>query len=158
LLFAWHAFRTRQVPYLFWSLIFGYIMLDDAMAIHEKAGNLIRLGLTIPAQFGLRGADFGELIFYALLMGSLLLLLIGFYYFGTASFRRDSIYLSGLLCLFALFAGIVDVLHMFVRETDFFRFLDVVEDGGEMIVMSVIVWSVILLVARGLQKGDEQVS
>ncbi len=158
LLFAWYAFRTRQATYLFWSAIFGYLLIDDAAGIHEKAGNMIRLGLAIPAQFGLRGADFGELTFYALMMGSLLLLLGATYYFGTASFRRDSIYLMGLLGIFAFFASIVDVLHMFLRETDFFRLIDVVEDGGEMVMMSIIVWFAILTVTRGLQKGDEQVT
>jgi hypothetical protein len=148
LLFAWYALRSREKRYLFWSAVFGYILLDDSLTIHEHAGEIIRNTFHFSALWGLRGADYGELSFYVLLLGILLLTLGVFYYSGSRAFRQDSHYLLGLLVAFGLFAGVGDVLHMLVRETPIYRMVDVIEDGGEMIVMSFIVWFALLLQLR----------
>lgn len=147
-LFAGHAIRHKERSYLFWSAVFGYILLDDSMTIHERAGELIRRNLGMSSFLGLRGADYGELIFYAVVLGGLLLCLIPAYYYGTRAFRHDSHYILGLLVVFGFFAGVGDILHMLVRETFVFRMFDVIEDGGEMVMISMIVWFALALIAR----------
>jgi hypothetical protein len=147
-LFAWHALRTRERPYFFWSIVFAYVLLDDALTIHEEVGYFVRSNFEIPPLWGLTETDYAEFGYYILLGGTLLLLLGVVYRRGTAAFRQDSRHLISLLILFAIFGGIVDMLHNMVGNTVLFRVFGALEDGGEMVVMSFITWFAFLLMAH----------
>src|SRR5688572_20266475 len=53
--------RTREPVYAAWMLLYGYLLCDDALRIHERAGGAIAAALSYQPALGLRAQDFGEL-------------------------------------------------------------------------------------------------
>lgn len=142
-------FRTDWI-YGSLSLLFCYMFLDDLFFIHERVGESIALRLNFQPMFNLRAVDFGELIVNAI-AGSLFAILVGgSYWFGNRGFRhvcgRVLILLSAVV-----FCGIVlDVLHVIIA-TPFPHLngvFDLLEDGGEMIFMSVLCWYGVSLIKQ----------
>jgi hypothetical protein len=143
--------RTRAPVYAAWVVVFGYLLLDDALQIHEVVGNAVATYLGYRARLGLRTADFGELTVTAvaglLLLG---LLAIGYLRSGpnARSASRDLLVLIAALAFFGVF---VDVLHQLAFTTRLDGLLGIAEDGGEMIVVSVAcAYSVGLLLRGGV--------
>ena len=54
--------QRRQTPYLCWAGLFAFLLIDDAVQLHERAGYFLGQRLRLPALFGLRPDDFGELL------------------------------------------------------------------------------------------------
>jgi hypothetical protein len=155
LLLAWQALRVLDARYLVWSGLFAYMLADDYLMFHENFGAFAANTLGISEHIGLRGQDFGELSFYLLVGGTFVVLLLIAYRYGSESFRRNSIALLVLLLLFAFFAVVADLLHI-VLDVDLpslDHIFDVIEDGGEMIVMSLITWFAYRLAQDGTQQG-----
>lgn len=139
------GWRAREGVYAAWALLFTYLLFDDALTIHETVGQtLATTWIQIPA-IGLRAKDFGELTVSAF-AGTAFLGLIGYCY-GRASDRGRNVSkdLALLVGLLAFFGVCLDMVHM-VLEALGVRALTLVEDGGEMIVMSVIASYVVHLV------------
>lgn len=141
LLFGWLAFSGAP-GYLTWALLFGYIVIDDAFTIHE------RLGVVVANLFSyhpllLRARDFGELTVLGAIGGIFLILLSATYYWGSAMFKQVCKTLLLLMCALVFFGVVVDMLHILTGKasvlTPIFALL---EDGGEMVVMSVLCWYV----------------
>ena len=61
LLLAWIMMRSRTIGYAAWVLMFAYLLLDDALGIHEKLGHKLGALLGLPSLLEIRPADFGEL-------------------------------------------------------------------------------------------------
>ena len=59
--------------------------------------------------------------------------------------RRIALHLIGLLALLAVFGVLMDMVEVMVDHDEVARVLVIVEDGGEMVVMSVITWFVMRL-------------
>jgi uncharacterized membrane protein len=136
------AVKWRSLLCLIWSLLFSYLLLDDCIAIHEKLGGLISQQLAFSPAFNLRAKDFGELLVSAS-VGLFFLIAIGIAYrFGDRISREISRYLIVMLFALALFGIVGDLLHMAFAWSFLKSFLGLLEDGGEMIVMSVIAWFV----------------
>jgi len=138
--------RSRARGYLAWMAVFALLLVDDAMAAHERLG--ARLGNALPSIgfAGLRPHDVGEAV-VAAAMGALVLgLLARSWRRGDAAFRHASGRLV-LLLLALLFFGVgIDLLHALARfDAALGPWLLIVEDGGEMLTLSVIVWYVFLL-------------
>jgi hypothetical protein len=97
--------------------------------------------------FGLRAVDFGELIFVGIVGLFLLLSFVLAYFKGTTMFRKRTIDLFVLLA-FMIFFGIgFDMLHEILGENLKVGFvIGLIEDGGEMVVMTLIVWYVYQLI------------
>ncbi|HEY9612791.1 hypothetical protein [Allocoleopsis sp.] len=136
------AIKQRSLLYLGWSLLFFYVLLDDFFAIHENLGEIASERLRLLPVFNLRAVDFGEVIVSACVGLFFLFFLAIAYRFGSRISRETSKYL--IIMLFALAAlGIaVDLLHSMLRFSSMEPLLVLVEDGGEMLVMSVIAWFV----------------
>lgn len=138
------AFRRRVIHYLSWMLLFLYLLADDGLQIHEKLGNYISRVLGFKSSFGLRSQDFGELVVITI-SGLLLLSLIWIAYNqGDRVFRQFSRHLLvGLMALGG--CGVVlDMLHV-VAPLQISNWVGLLEDGGEMVVVSAIVshlWNV----------------
>jgi hypothetical protein len=138
--------------YFVWSGLFFYFFLDDAFQFHEKVGAIIAQNFNFETMFGLRAQDFGELIVYA---G------VGFIFFcfGILSYLKyDNFHKKVWRTLFVLIIMLVvfgvgfDMLHQVMENTNIsigiFRIGSLVgamEDFGEMIVMSVIVWYTVVV-------------
>lgn len=130
------------------ALIFAVITLDDSLQIHENFGALYAGG----AERSTNRQDIGELIAFGLIGGLLSGPLIwSLWRSGMTGLNA----IAGILCLIALLAvfGIgVDALHMVLpRFPGSVQLLDLVEDGGEMIVGSILVAHVWALRRSGMQ-------
>jgi len=145
LLFLYLAIKRRNFLYLSWSLLFGYLLLDDSFQIHEKLGSKVGSYFEFSPMLGLRAQDFGELIVSAS-FGSGFLGLIGLtYYFSDSSIKRTCRCLLVMLLVLVFFGIVMDMVDIMVKSPVWSPILGTVEDGGEMLIMSVIAWFVFLL-------------
>jgi len=156
LLLSFLAVQKRSFLYLGWSLLFFYVLLDDAVQIHEKLGIVISSQLGLVDKFHLRAVDFGEIL-VSVLVGLFFLIFLTFAYrFGDSTSRKSSKSLMMMLFALALFGIIADMAHMILVSSSFFEpLLGLVEDGGEMLVMSVIAWFVLLLSERSYKNVNQ---
>ena len=130
--------RTRVGLYGAWAVVFSFLLIDDAGQIHERVGKWLGRSYQLPVAFGLRPEDIGEQLFAAL-VGASMLALVGF-----ASWRGSGQSKSvsrDILCLVVAlaFVGVaVDALHViaYVHRSLLAQVLLVIEDGGEMLVIS----------------------
>jgi hypothetical protein len=136
--------RTRNVIYFALALLYVYFLLDDSMSIHELVGGHIVVWTGLRPAFGLRAQDFGELIVTAA-AGFSFLILCTSAYLGNADpdARHFARRMAALIVLLAAFGVGVDMLHI-----ELSRFgsplvdmlCGVIEDGGEMVMASVIAY------------------
>lgn len=130
--------RTRVRLYAAWSAVFGFLLLDDAAQVHERAGGWLARTFELPAMFGLRSKDMGELM-VAAGIGVLIVVMV-----ALTSWRRGepsqriSRDVFSLICLLGLVGVVVDMLHVvtYLKGSRLANLLLLVEDGGEMLVMS----------------------
>lgn len=154
LLFAVFA-RTKTIGFGVWALLFFYLLLDDALQIHEVFGGHIATGLNFVPAMGLRAQDFGEVAVSAIAAALFLPAIAFFYIRGTGQFRKASRYLLLLFVALAFFGIFIDLLHVSVKMGWRITWLlGVIEDGGEMVIVSIMVWYVFLLRARDGDIGD----
>ena len=140
------TYKRKKLIYFSWSLIFLYILLDDSLQLHETMGAALVDLLGLRKMYGLRDDDIGELIF-SILSGIVLFSFLGFLYIKSeVEAKKISNNLLVLFFILVFFGVLVDMLgQIFHGEGSIFRGLvnkvfTLIEDGGEMIVMSVIVW------------------
>ncbi|MDY6948808.1 MAG: hypothetical protein SXG53_24195, partial [Pseudomonadota bacterium] len=132
--------RTRAVLYLGWAVVFAFLLLDDAFQFHENFGHWLGSQYSLPVAFGLRSEDIGELLF-ASLIGGATVLLIGFgYWRGDADARIVARDIALLVIVLAALGVGVDMLHVitYFKAPLLGQVLLIVEDGGEMLVVSAI--------------------
>lgn len=136
--------KKRSPLYLSWMLLFLYLLIDDSTSFHETLGLYISNSLGFIPLFRLRGQDFGELIVSA----SISLFLLGYigiaYRLGDKLFRKVSKYLIAMLLTLATFGVLIDLMHV-IAPVELSGKLGLLEDGGEMVVMSVITTFVFVL-------------
>ncbi|MEQ8205519.1 MAG: hypothetical protein RIA65_05030 [Woeseia sp.] len=141
--------KVKVVGYSVWAVLFLYLLLDDALSIHESLGLHVATRLEFSPAFGLRARDFGELVVTATAATLLLAPLAVFYLRGSNAFRAVSKCLFVLLVALAFFGIFVDMLHVAIQQGWKVSFLlGALEDGGEMLVMSVMAAYVFLLYHR----------
>jgi len=136
-LLFWVAIRRNQIIYLAWSLLFMYLLLDDSLQIHEKLGRYLVDYFGLIPMFNLRAQDFGELS-VSLFFGFVLFSFIGVsYLFCDHIAKKISKDLFVLVMSVAFFGVFVDMLHIAIPWGK--GVFGLIEDGGEMLIMSVIV-------------------
>lgn len=147
--------RTRVAGYGVWFLLFLYLLLDDALSIHEEFGGYLAANLGFVPALGLRAQDFGELAVSTGVFIVFLTMLSLFYVRGSETFQEVSRHLLVMLVALAFFGIFVDMLHVAVDLGWKISFLlGVVEDGGELLVMSIMAWYVFLLYHRDAHAGS----
>jgi hypothetical protein len=132
--------RRESRIFFVWSGLFAFLLLDDAYSLHEQAGEALAASLSLSPWFGLRPQDVGELLFAAL-VGVASLAALGAALIkerGTA--LHDSLRLVILLSALTFCGVVVDAIHViaYFSGSRFAWVLTIVEDGGELIVTSVI--------------------
>lgn len=135
--------QQRQPLYAVWLALFAFLLLDDALRLHETAGLWLANQVGLPPLVGLRPRDLGELLFVGLVALFLLTVLVAAYQHSDGRTRHFS--LSLILTLLALgFVGVgMDMLEQMATGWRVLHELFIViEDGGEMIVVSGLVWLV----------------
>lgn len=136
------AIRHKIKALYAWVVLFVYVVADDAFSIHENVGEYLSdSGEFAPSFF--RPQDIGELIVSGS-TGLILFSIIGLCYArGSSAFRsitHDIILLFSGLVFFGVF---VDSIHGAINA--FTGELGLIEDGGELVVISLIlayVWAV----------------
>ncbi|MEL6441457.1 MAG: hypothetical protein AAFQ80_19665 [Cyanobacteria bacterium J06621_8] len=135
LILGFGYWQRKKKLFLAWSLLFGYLLLDDFLGIHEKFGG--RISYLFQDSFGLRAIDYGELLISAT-VGITFLLFIRYYYRQSSFLERKYCKILIFLLLGLAISGIIfDLIHVVFTNN---RYLDTIfallEDGGEQIVMS----------------------
>ncbi|ARV57370.1 hypothetical protein BZZ01_00870 [Nostocales cyanobacterium HT-58-2] len=149
------ALRARSLLYLIWSLLFFYLLLDDSLQIHETLGMYISAKLNFSGLFNLRAQDFGELAVSISVSLFFLVCISIAYYFSDRFSKKTSRYLIKALCFLALFGIVVDMVHIMVKSPPLYSLLGLIEDGGENVVMSIIVCFIFSL-SKGLPQKVTQ--
>ncbi|KAF0676934.1 hypothetical protein [Profundibacterium mesophilum] len=148
------AYRHRRLAILpSMAAVFTLMLLDDSLQIHERLGaervEVLNLGATSWA----KAQDIGEILVWGLMAALVLpIIAIGFVR-SNAQGRRIGVVLVALIGLYAVFGGIIDVLHQpFTALPYGIQIADLLEDGGEMIVGSLILAHVAAL-SRHLRRA-----
>ena len=133
--------RYPHILSLGWQVLFLYLLLDDALQIHERVGESVAGFLHTSWEFTdhVATAFFGSLILSLLSLG---------YYSAPSLLRRVSWPLVGLCIALALFGVFLDTIHQVIGRSVpvLFRTGYIVEEAGEMVTISVIAWYVHRLV------------
>lgn len=144
LAFAAAAWKQRSVGYLPWALLFAYLLLDDTLQLHERAGGAFAGRVDMPWLHHLRPRDIGELLATCAVAAVLLPPIAAAWRFGGAAVRRASLDMLMLLALLAAFGVVLDAVHSaLLQRPALAALLGTLEDGGEMLVAS-------LMLAYGL--------
>ncbi len=132
--------KQRAWTYALWASIFTLALLDDALGLHERGGRFLVSRFDIPHALGLRGQDFGELITWSALGVAVLLALWISYRRATPKLRHLSRRLAWRFALLGVFGLGLDVVHSLFRASPVAlqEGFAVLEDGGEMVVASLI--------------------
>ena len=130
----------RACQYASWALLFIYFLLDDALRIHDGLGAIIAKKLSFKVPFNLRLHEIGEIIVTGMFGVPLLAFLLYCHIRGSQAFKSFSYRLSGLTFIFLFFGIIVDMIHTAFRfQGELNHIFLLIEDGGEMISLSLIV-------------------
>ncbi len=135
------ALKKKHIIYFSWSLLFLYFLFDDSLQIHEKLGESLVNHFNVQPMFGLRANDLGELgvsLFFASFLFSFIA--IAYYFSDSVAKKISKDLFIGVLSV-AFFGVVIDMLHMIVPVAGK-ALWGLIEDGGEMIIMSFIVWYV----------------
>lgn len=131
--------KTGDGIFIVWSLLFNYMLLDDSLRIHEAVGNTIdnQFFLANSLPLNLRGQDFGELVIISVVGSVFLLFFIRYFYKSKQTIKNISFNLASLVVLLLFFGVFIDLAHSAFPNA---RGITTLEDGGEMIAMSLICW------------------
>lgn len=142
------AFRAQDFRWSAWSILFCFLLLDDSLGLHEIIGSQLVATLSLSDQFGVRGQDFGEMAATTLTGGTLLLVLAVCFWRGSNYVRKAAKHLFTILMIIVFFGVFVESLH-FLYEINWkvSLLMVVIEDGGEMAAMSLVVWYALRLVS-----------
>ena len=136
--------KTRDQIFFVWGLFFAYLLLDDSLKIHETLGTIAASNLVSqdPQIFNLRTQDFGELIVSSLVGSVFLGAFIKFFYRSKQTIKTVTYNLIMLVFLLLFCGIIIDMVHSALPNV---MGLNTLEDGGEMVVMSLICWYVLVV-------------
>jgi len=144
LLLGFLAIKRWNLLYIAWSMLFFYFLLDDGLQIHERLGSILVDNFGFRQGYGLRAQDFGELsvsILFGMIFFTFILVT---HYLSDMQTRKISRYLFAMVVLLAFFGVFMDMVHIIVYK--YSTVLDImggtIEDGGEMLMMSIITWFV----------------
>ena len=80
--------KRQNILFLAWALLFGYLLLDDSLSIHETMGSKLSVFFQFPDMFSLRAVDFGETLVSAT-VGIVFLIFISWAYSRSNSTDRQ---------------------------------------------------------------------
>jgi hypothetical protein len=144
------SLKNRSLHYIPWILLFTYFLLDDSIPIHGRAGQFFSEHFNFTPLFGLRLQDYGQLAISATAGIFLFLPLVWAYRKGTQIFRNISLDIGFLVLVLVFFGVVVDMLHSVVRLDNTASFImGLVEESGEMLAVSLVLWYIFLLNVRG---------
>lgn len=131
------AFVHRQAVLAAWSAVFAVLLADDYLMLHERMGKVVFVTFGIPHPYS---QPFGELGW----LGGVGLVLVTAvalgHRFATPGWRAASRVLVVLLGLLVLCGVVIDAVHAFVPNVKPWNVIFIVlEDGGELLLLAVVV-------------------
>lgn len=136
------AARRASLSALMWALVLMLVLLDDSLALHEQGGVYLERAMGLRSFGPLRANQVGEVIAFAgLAVCCLTAVAIGWRH-ADGEDRRLTRTLLVWFSALAFCAVVLDAVASFTRRSRFGGGFAVLEDGGEMIVMSFLVMSV----------------
>jgi hypothetical protein len=137
---AYYAYRTKAIHFLFLGLLFMVILLDDMMMLHERLGWFFVDWLDIGDYAGVKRQDFAQILSMSVLEGWVVCL-IGITFFRLPGSVKSAVFRLYVLIFLLIFFGVLtDFLHSIVNMH--MRGADLIEDGGEMLIMGFIAFHV----------------
>jgi hypothetical protein len=128
----------RQLIHLVWMVVFAALLIDNSFGLHEAYGFRVARALGVEPRLGLRPADIGELLVLAAAGAALLAGLTAAYMGANAAERRFSLRIACLGAGLAFFGGVLDAVHTIVQDTWAAVPIGAAEDGGELVMISLI--------------------
>ncbi len=156
---AWH---DQVWLFLTWGVLFGYIFLDDSLAIHEIVGEQMGGWFAFARDFSLRPQDIGEMAVFGL-SSSILLFIIWVYYRWNDHevARKASRWLIWAVLLLGFFGVFVDVIHSLVGGVSTSRALNILvtllEEGSEHFILSGILVYVFSLAEEAFFSSERRI-
>jgi hypothetical protein len=146
--------RTREGVFAAWAAVFACALVDDRLQVHERAGRLLARHLPLPERFaGLREQDLGELAVWGLLGVLPLVAVVVLHRRSPGHVRAASRGMAVVVAGFVFFGVVVDQVHSMTLGGPLDRGLGVLEDGGELVMLSVAVWYAGALLAAARRTG-----
>jgi hypothetical protein len=144
--------RRGERVYLTWAVVLLAVVADDALTIHERAGAAI--APTLPVVVSDLPYHDGEFVALASIGALLVALVLLVHRASGPQARAESRRLLALLAMLGMFAFVVDRLHTDLTGSAA-EIAGMIEDGGELAVMSAILAYAVSLAARhgGREKG-----
>ena len=141
-LFLFLAIKKKRGIFYVFSLLFTYLLVDDYFEVHERLGRLIAETLNFQGLMGLRAVDLGELLVSGLFGLLFLIALVLFFFLSDINTRRIALYMGIFFVLLAFFGVALDMVGVIIEQRAILRLMVILEEGGEMLVMSLITWFV----------------
>lgn len=139
-LFLALAIKHRSAMYSVLSLLFFYLLFDDSFEFHENFGATIAEFLNLQPAFGLRAVDFGELAVSAIAGALLMAALLVAFLLSDKTARRVARSIMAMIVVLVFFGVFLDMLDVLIESMGGSIIVRTIEEGGELIVMSVITW------------------
>lgn len=145
ILFLVLGIKYRKGLFLIFSLLFFYLLLDDSLSIHERLGKYLAEIFRFQAVLGLRPRDLGELLVMAVFGILFFTVFILFYFLSNQKSRQIILMMLGMIILLTGFGVLADMIEIMIKDETISQIIAIIEDGGEMIIMSIITWFVLRL-------------
>ncbi|RBY86131.1 hypothetical protein [Blastococcus sp. TF02A-26] len=138
-----------------WAAVFALVLVDDSVRLHETLGDRAADGLGLPdGVAGLRADDLGELVVWGLLAVAPLVWLVALHRRSDRETQRASLRLAVPVAVYAFCGIVVDQVHAMGRDGSWAGVLGTLEDGGELVALSVTVAHVVTLVGAARRPGE----
>jgi hypothetical protein len=140
---------SRRPVWAGWAALFLAALADDEMRLHENKGAWLAEKLRFPeGVLGLRANDLGEMFVWGLLAAVPLAVVVVFFRRSDRWTRRAGIGMALLVAAYVFFGGVVDQLHVLFLGGPLENAVGSIEDGGELIVLSLTLSYVVALHRR----------
>lgn len=136
--------RSRERMFGAFAIVFAILLIDDTLQFHEIGGEALIVAMQLQSAWGLAAQDLGELIVWCVTGAICVALLAIGIYLGSRRARLLSRYYLGAIVALGIVGIVFDMIHSALETTiggeavlSFATGL--AEDGGEMLVLSVLV-------------------
>jgi hypothetical protein len=150
------SIKRKMGIYLIWALFFLLLFADDAFTFHEKFGGRVVAYFDLPGFLTLRPQDLGAVIVIGTTGMIIALPILYTLIRGVEEAKRITLHFIVLTAILLFFGIFVDLLHSALRELPGSGILTVVEDLGEMLAASLMVWYAFYL--HNVFKTDEKLA
>jgi hypothetical protein len=143
----WLLLTRGDYLYACWTGVFAWIFMDDTLQFHEQFGTWLSTQWHA-TPLGMTTQSFGELLLSGMLGAAFLLLLAASWRQGAEAARQLSVRLARCFAALVCAGIVIDTLHVLVRANPWHYRLGILEEGGEMIAITLIAWTMLAAVER----------